>query len=30
LYQTYNRTFWDFLELEWTDEVSGEGRKAAK
>lgn len=24
LYQTYNETFWDFLENEWTDEVFGD------
>mgnify|MGYP003353260212 CR=1 FL=1 len=24
LYQTYNRTFWDFLENDWTAEVFGE------
>ncbi len=30
LYQTYNRTFWDFLENEWTDEVLGGAGKAGK
>jgi ADP-ribosyl-[dinitrogen reductase] hydrolase len=27
LYQTYNETFWDFLENDWTDEVFGEENK---
>lgn len=27
LYQTYNETFWDFLENEWTTEVFGEEQK---
>jgi ADP-ribosyl-[dinitrogen reductase] hydrolase len=30
LYQVYNRTFWDFLEHEWTDEVLGGSGKAGK
>lgn len=27
LYQTYNQTFWDFLDNEWTDEVHGKVAK---
>jgi len=27
LYQTYNETFWDFLENEWTAEVFGSEEK---